>query len=91
MKFTIWLFGEERAGAEKIFEDVVELGIQIRRDLDHEFIRTAGKWKAGHRLAYADAFVLGLAERDNGTIASTDHAELDPIAALGQIPFLWLR
>ena len=37
-------------GAEKIFEDVVELGIQIRRDLDHDFIRPVGKWKAGHRL-----------------------------------------
>ena len=79
------------ANAGKIFEDIARLGVQIRRDLDDDFIRIVGKWKAGHGLAYADAFVLGLAERDIGTVVSTDHAELDAIAAQGAIRFYWLR
>ena len=77
--------------ADKIMEQVLGLGVQIRRDLDNDFIRLAGKWKAGHRVAYADAFVLALAERDQATLVSTDHGELDPIAAEGKIPFFWLR
>ena len=77
--------------AAKVMGQVPRLGIQVRRDLDDDFIRLVGKWKAGNRLAYADAFVLALAERDNATVVTTDHAELDPIAAQGSISFLWLR
>ena len=81
----------DAADAAKVIEQVPRLGIQVRRDLDDDFVRLAGKWKAGNRLAYADAFVLALAERDNATVVSTDHGELDPIAAQGSISFLWLR
>jgi PIN domain nuclease of toxin-antitoxin system len=79
------------ADFERIRHDVISEGIQIRRDLDDDFVRLVGRWKSGHRLVYADAFVLGLAERDAATVISTDHGELDPIAAQGAIPFLWLR
>ncbi len=80
------------AEAKKTIEHVLQLGIQLRRDLDDDFVQMAGKWKAHNRLlAYADAFVLALAERDGATVVTTDHGELDPIAAQGAIPFFWLR
>ena len=77
--------------AVKVMEQVRRLGIQVRRDLDDDFIRLVGKWKVGNRLAYADAFVLALAQRDNATVVTTDHGALDPVAAQGSISFLWLR
>ena len=77
--------------AVKVMEQVSRLGIQVRRDLDDDFIRLVGKWKTGNRLAYADAFVLALAQRDNATVVTTDHGELDPIGAQRSISFLGLR
>ena len=73
--------------AARVMEQVLRLGIQVRSDLDDDFIRLVGKWKAGNRLAYADAFVLALAQRDNATVVTTDHGELDAIVAQGSISF----
>ena len=63
----------------------------MRRDADNEFIAAAARWKANYRIAYADAFVLALAQKESAIVATTDHGELDPIDATGQVQFLWLR
>lgn len=83
-----------RRGDEKVkdlWEDTSELGIEIRRDLDDAFVTTAAKWKARHRIAYADAFALALAQKESAVLATTDHNELDAVSAEGQVQFLWLR
>src|SRR5438552_589262 len=76
---------------EQLWNDVSDLGISIRRDMDDDFVTAAARWKSKYRIAYADAFALALAERESGALATTDHKELDPVSADAQVQFLWLR
>ena len=74
-----------------LWKDVSDLGIIVRRDVDDDFIAVAARWKARHRIAYADSFALALADKESASSVSTDHKEFDSIAAEGKVKFLWLR
>lgn len=77
---------------EKTIEQVTRLGIEIRRDLDDDFIQLVGKWKVGNRLAYADAFVLAPAECDKATVRKRRPRRIgSDRAAQGAMAFLWFR
>lgn len=81
--------GKEKA--KTLFEDIRKLPINIIWTLDIYFIELAGKYKASFKMSYADSFVLALAEREGGTVISTDHHEFDSVENAKWLPFYWLR
>jgi hypothetical protein len=50
-----------------------------------------GKYKTSYQISFADAFVLGLAEKEKAIVISTDHHEFDVIESAGESSFYWLR
>lgn len=62
------------------------LGIQTRADMDEEFWQDAAGVKAHHRISLADAFAIALTNRVDGELVTSDHHELDPVAAAGSLP-----
>jgi predicted nucleic acid-binding protein len=54
--------------------------------------RSAGQLKAEwRRVSLADCFALALAIHGGGTLVTSDHHELEPIARAGLCPFLFIR
>lgn len=73
----------ERA-AERAIEDLADVGLICREDLDGNFWRSVGRLKAGPlRLSLADCHAIALAQRENLDLVTTDHAEFDPVATNG--------
>ncbi len=60
-------------------------------DLSDDFIERVGYFKAHHKISFADAFVLALAQTQNATIVSSDHHEFDTIGKAGILSFFWIR
>lgn len=67
------------------------LGIETRSDMDEHFWHDAGIIKANHRLSLADAFAIALARRVDCQLVTSDHHELDALAAVGICQFLFFR
>lgn len=67
--------------AEEALADIRSLGVQTRTDMDEEFWKEVGRVKAHHRLSLADAFAIALTQRVGGELLTSDHHELDPLAA----------
>lgn len=65
---------EGREKAETVIENLMQLPINFVEDMSIDFVKTAGKYKANHRISFADAFVLALAEKRKGKVVTTDHA-----------------
>lgn len=71
----------------ELLEDVIE-----RRDLDGTFWQHVGKLKAIHRkVSLADCFALSLTLRLGGELVTSDHHELDALAAAGVCPIKFFR
>lgn len=82
--------GEAAAG--EAIEDLKWLGVVERNDLDEMFWREAGTLKGTHRrVSLADCCAIALTKRVGGTLLSSDHHELDPLAALGVCPITFIR
>jgi len=84
-----------RAGGEntalEALGDLKAEGVTERSDFDTEFWQEAGRYKADRRkVSLADCFALTLAKRLNGILLTSDHHELDPVAAEGiyQVEFI---
>jgi predicted nucleic acid-binding protein len=77
--------------ADQVFSDVRALPIIIVWEIEIDFLQAVGRFKVGHRMSYADAWVLALAERESATVVSTDRHEFGPIETKGVLPFYWLR
>jgi predicted nucleic acid-binding protein len=67
------------------------VGIQPRADMDEEFWQDAAGYKAIHRMSLADAFAIALTNRVDGELITSDHHELDPVAAAGVCPIRFFR
>jgi len=72
--------------ADQIFVDIGALPISIVWDIEPQFLQVVGRFKVGHRMSYADAWVLALAEREAATVVSTDRHEFGPVEATGVLP-----
>jgi uncharacterized protein len=59
------------------------LGLQVRSDMDEAFWQDAGGIKAAHKLSLADAFAVAFARKVEGELLTSDHHELEAIAAAG--------
>lgn len=85
-----------RAGGEvasaKALNDLSDVGVSERNDLDAAFWQQAGVLKAVHRkVSLADCCAITLTQRVRGTLLTSDHHELDPLAALGVCSISFIR
>jgi PIN domain nuclease of toxin-antitoxin system len=89
--YEFWRIGGEDAATSAI-DDLKALGIIERNDFDLNFWQEAGRLKAVHRrVSLADCCALALTNRIEGMLLTSDHHELDPIAALGICPITFIR
>jgi len=69
-----------------------EYGLELFEALPSDLWRIAGKLKAEwRRVSLADCFALSLAIREQGSLVTSDHHELDPIAKAGVCPIHFIR
>ena len=86
-------FRRERdaAYADDIIDQIRDMGIEIRNDLDIEFLRDTSFLKVNHKMSLGDTFGVALARRLNCEFVSTDHHELDAVAAAGVCKVNFIR
>jgi uncharacterized protein with PIN domain len=82
--------GDEDASA--LEEMLAVAGIELVETISSSLWRTAGKLKAEwRRVSLADCLVLALAQIEKGTVLTSDHHELDPIAQAAVCPIRFIR
>ncbi len=78
--------------ALKILADLRGLGVIERDDLDLVFWQHTGRLKAIHRrVSLADCCALALTLRLGGELVTSDHHELDALAAAAVCPIKFFR
>ncbi len=77
--------------AQSILNDVASLPVAVIRDLSNEMLILAGNFKASHKISYADAFVLALAEQRDASVVTSDHHEFETLSTETSISFYWIR
>ena len=85
-----------RRGGEKEASRLEELlataGIELVEMIPSSLWQTAGKPKAEwRRVSLADCFALAFAVLEGGTVLTSDHHELDPIAQAALCPIRFIR
>ena len=84
-----------RAGGESMADaaiaDMRTLGLSERNDIDEPFWKEVGKLKARGRISLADCFAVAPTNRVGGTLMTSDHHEMDPIAASGVCAITFIR
>jgi predicted nucleic acid-binding protein len=78
--------GSGQAAAETAMAKLTSVGVRTSNDFDDALWKQAGLIKGAHRLSLADAIGLALTLRLQGEFVTSDHHELDPIAAAGVCP-----
>lgn len=80
------------AQAQQAIADLLTIGISQRSDIDAAFWQEAGRLKAAHRrVSLANCFAIALTLRVGGSLVTSDHHELDPLAVLGVCPIIFFR
>lgn len=80
------------AQAVNLISDLRNLGVVENRDFDPAFWQQAGRLKATHRrVSLADRCALTLTMRLGGELLTSDHHELDVLAATGTYPIKVFR
>jgi len=84
-----------RAGGEPAasgaLTDLQDVGVIERNDFDQTFWQDAGRLKAQGKVSLADCFALVLTNSVGGALLTSDHHELDRIAALGTHNIAFIR
>ena len=72
--------------------DIQRLGVSISPDMDVPFWQEAGAIKSVWRkVSLADCFAITLTNRVKGELVTSDHHELDAVAAAGVCPINFFR
>lgn len=79
------------SAADNAITDMRTLGLVERDDFDEPFWRDAGKLKAQGGISLADCFAITLTNRVGGALLTSDHHEMDKIAAAGICPITFIR
>ncbi len=80
------------AAAMNAIADIRSLGVRTRTDIDETFWQEVGRLKSvWRRVSLADCFAMVLTLRLNGELVTSDHHELDPLAAAGVCPINFFR
>jgi PIN domain nuclease of toxin-antitoxin system len=69
------------ATAEAAISDFRALGVVERADFDEAFWKEAGSLKAKGGISLPDCFAITLTNRVGGSLLTSDHGEMDKIAA----------
>lgn len=78
--------------ANRSIEVALDVGIDIREDMDPALWKTAGLIKSRvKRISIADTFAIALANRLDATLVTTDHSEFDNVAKLDLCKILFVR
>ena|SRR2546421_13072025 len=89
--YVIWRDGGEVAATEAL-DDLAAVGVVERNDSDQEFWREVGKLKAVQKkVSLADCCAIALTNRVGGTLLTSDHHELDSVAAAGLCNITFIR
>lgn len=88
--YTVHRDKGESAAADAL-NDLFAADIIERADFDQTFWQDAGRLKAKGKVSLADCFALTLTTRTGGTLLTSDHHELDRIAALGTHSISFIR
>ncbi|MDQ3812426.1 MAG: hypothetical protein M3347_00580, partial [Armatimonadota bacterium] len=67
------------------------VGLVARDDLDAAFWQDVATLKAEHDVALGDAFGLALARRLDADFVTSDHHEIDAVAAAGACSVTFIR
>jgi PIN domain nuclease of toxin-antitoxin system len=79
------------AHAESVISDLVAVGVIERNDFDQTFWKEAGKLKAGGGISLPDCFAITLTNLVGGVLLTSDHGEMDKIAAAGICNITFIR
>lgn len=78
--------------ADAILNDLINIGLIFRDDIDTAFWQAVGNYKATiRRISLADCFALALTKRIDGVLLTSDHKEFDPIVTLNICPIRFIR
>jgi uncharacterized protein with PIN domain len=77
----------------RILEHILEeAGIEVFESIPPPLWRAAGDLKADRkRVSLADCVAIALTVQEGGTLITSDHRDLDPIAASGLCPIQFIR
>lgn len=79
------------ANAQAAINDFRQLGVHERTDIDEAFWQEAGRLKAAGGISLPDCFAITLTNRVGGTLLTSDHGEMDKIAASGLCSITFIR
>lgn len=86
-----WRFGGKDE-ADNAMDDLNYLGVKERNDLDADLWQEAGRIKAiFRRVSLANCLAIALTNRVGGSLVTSDHHELEAIAAARVCPILFFR
>ncbi len=78
--------------AERVTQELIDVGVNVRSDLDDVFWRAIASYKATiRRISLADCFALALANKLNGTVLTSDRKEFEPVVILNICPITFIR
>lgn len=78
--------------ASALEEVLATAGIELMETIPSALWKTAGQFKAEwRRVSLADCLALALALLENGTVLTSDHHELEPIAEATACPIRFIR
>jgi PIN domain nuclease of toxin-antitoxin system len=77
--------------ADGVLQVVAIAGVIAREDIDTPFWKDVGSQKSQGGISLADCFAVALTRRTAGTLVTTDHGELERIAAEGICPVRFIR
>ncbi|MDQ6603088.1 MAG: PIN domain-containing protein [Chloroflexota bacterium] len=81
----------DEATARSAITDLENLGVIVREDMDRIFWEEIGRYKATNRASLADCAAIALTNRVGGELVTSDHHELDAIAAGGICRIRFIR
>ena len=79
------------AHAESVISDLAAIGVSERNDFDQAFWKEVGRLKADGGISLADCFCIMLTKRIGGTLLTSDHGEMDAVAAAGVCSITFIR
>ncbi len=78
--------------AEAAIQDLKDMGLSVREDLDELFWREVALYKASMSdLPLADCFVVSLANRLDADAVTADHEDFDPVSERGFCRVTFIR
>jgi PIN domain nuclease of toxin-antitoxin system len=87
-----FLKAEDENVAQKAINDLEKYGLIFREDMDQEFWKEVGSYKAGiKRVSLADCFAIALTNREQAVLVTSDHHEFDHIFEQGICQVMFIR